>query len=313
MRRVFIALFFMLALAVGGAFFVSRGHVLREPPYEKLAEWGAAGDGPGEFRDPTGIAVSHDKVFVADARNARIQIFSLQGEFLDFFPKAGDATMLGRPMNLDIQDDQLFIADYDLDAVLVFTLDGVFQHAFGAAGEAAGALNSPSGVAALPTGGALVVDFYGGRLQAFDETGAFTTAFAGARKFIYPSDIARRRDAGFVLAEGYAHRLHFVTPDGAIERSFGGFVGIRMPGMPFPGWFKTVSSVAIDPGGRIAATDFYNGRVQMFDERGRFLTHFGAPDLQKPFGIAAGPDGKVYVVDNGASRISVWGRPTAAR
>jgi Uncharacterized conserved protein len=210
---------------------------------------GAAGDGPGEFRDPTGIAVSHDKVFVADARNARIQIFSLQGEFLDFFPKAGDATMLGRPMNLDIQDDQLFIADYDLDAVLVFTLDGVFQHAFGAAGEAAGALNSPSGVAALPTGGALVVDFYGGRLQAFDETGAFTTAFAGARKFIYPSDIARRRDAGFVLAEGYAHRLHFVTPDGAIERSFGGFVGIRLPGMPFPGWFKTVSSVAIDLGG----------------------------------------------------------------
>lgn len=309
MKRILLAALALPVLVLAGALVMSATQSRNEPPYVKVAEWGGAGEAPGQFRDPTGIAVAGDRVFVADARNSRIQVFSVEGAFLYAFPEADDAIILGRPMNLDISGDQLFVADYDRDEALVFTLDGAFVRAFGAEGEAEGLLDSPSGIAALADGGAVVVDFYGRRLQSFDATGSFRSALAGGRTFIFPSDVAIRSDGGLVFAEGYAHRLHLVSPTGGIERSFGGFHGIRLPGMGFPAWFKTVSSVAVDPQGHIAATDFYNGRVQMFDARGRFLTSFGEGDFDKPFGVAAGADSRLYVVDTATSKVSVWRRP----
>ena len=57
----------------------------KEAPYRFVAAWGKEGSGPGEFRDPTGIAIggsgAGSEVFVADARNARIQVFDLGGHF----------------------------------------------------------------------------------------------------------------------------------------------------------------------------------------------------------------------------------------
>lgn len=309
MKRMLLAAVVLPVLVLAGALVMSATQSRREPPYVKVAEWGGAGEAPGRFHDPTGIAVAGDRVFVADARNSRIQVFSVEGVFLYAFPEAGDAITLGRPMNLDISGNHLFVADYDRDEAVVFTLDGDFVRAFGASGEAEGLLDSPSGIAALADGGVVVVDFYGRRFQSFDAAGSFRSALAGGRTFIFPSDVAVRPDGGLVFAEGYAHRLHLVSPEGVIERSFGGFHGVRLPGMGFPAWFKTVSSIAVDPQGRIAATDFYNGRVQVFDARGYFLTNFGEDDFDKPFGIAAGEDGRLYVVDTTTSQVSVWRRP----
>lgn len=48
--------------------------------------WGTAGSGDGEFRDPTGIAVGGNMVFVADLGNGRIQVFDMEGQFLRQWP-----------------------------------------------------------------------------------------------------------------------------------------------------------------------------------------------------------------------------------
>ena len=53
----------------------------KEPGYEFVAAWGERGTGPGQFRDPTGIAVTDKEVFIADARNGRIQVFDFSGRF----------------------------------------------------------------------------------------------------------------------------------------------------------------------------------------------------------------------------------------
>jgi len=53
----------------------------KEPPYVFVSAWGGEGRAPGKFRDPTGIAVAGDEVFVADARGGRIQVFDLDGNF----------------------------------------------------------------------------------------------------------------------------------------------------------------------------------------------------------------------------------------
>ncbi|MCB1753747.1 MAG: 6-bladed beta-propeller, partial [Gammaproteobacteria bacterium] len=53
----------------------------RELSYSLLATWGEQGSGPGQFNEPTGVAVHDGEVFVSDARNARIQIFDTEGHF----------------------------------------------------------------------------------------------------------------------------------------------------------------------------------------------------------------------------------------
>ena len=50
-----------------------------------MNSWGSPGDAPGEFHEPIGIAVAHDKVFVSDAGNNRIQVFDKTGGFLHRF------------------------------------------------------------------------------------------------------------------------------------------------------------------------------------------------------------------------------------
>jgi len=48
--------------------------------------WGSAGQGDGEFKDSTGIAIGGNLVFVADLGNGRIQVFDLEGKFVRQWP-----------------------------------------------------------------------------------------------------------------------------------------------------------------------------------------------------------------------------------
>ncbi len=78
-----------LAVAPSGDLYVSDGYsnccVHRFSADGKLKQsWGMPGTGPGEFNLVHGIAVTPDgRVFVCDRENDRVQIFDLDGHFLD--------------------------------------------------------------------------------------------------------------------------------------------------------------------------------------------------------------------------------------
>jgi hypothetical protein len=75
----------------------------KEPAYELAGSWGGPGSGAGQFNEPTGIAVHKGEVYVSDARNARIQVYGVDGRFRRQFGTKGDGPgQLGRPMNLAI-------------------------------------------------------------------------------------------------------------------------------------------------------------------------------------------------------------------
>ena len=68
----------VVLLVAGWLAFVPRA---KEPGYVFVAAWGEPGSGPGQFSDPTGIAVAGKEVFVSDARNGRILVFDFDGNF----------------------------------------------------------------------------------------------------------------------------------------------------------------------------------------------------------------------------------------
>jgi len=61
----------------------ARIHVF-SPEGNLLFSWGEPGSGNGQFKAPHGIWIDrHDKVWVVDRKNHRIQIYTLTGEYID--------------------------------------------------------------------------------------------------------------------------------------------------------------------------------------------------------------------------------------
>jgi DNA-binding beta-propeller fold protein YncE len=70
-------------------------------------------------------------------------------------------------------------------------------------------------------------------------------------------------------------------------------------------------SLAVDGRGRVYVLDRHAGRVSVFGRDGGFLHHFAGQGwregrLHYPSYIAAGRDGRVFVVDAQNARVSVF-------
>lgn len=114
-----------LAIASTGELFVSDGYGNARvhkfsPDGELLLSWGEHGVGPGQFQTSHCVRVDkHDRVWVCDRENNRLQIFDLNGNFLT------EWTGLKRPDMLffDSKEDVVYISELE-QQVSIYTLDG---------------------------------------------------------------------------------------------------------------------------------------------------------------------------------------------
>src|SRR5207237_499499 len=109
---------------------VDQGHtriVKFSPDGQVLAVWGSKGNGDGQFDDPTSVAVDPvtNKVYVADPRNQRIQVFDLNGKFLTKWAVPEWRQPYGfEDLAVDSKSGRLYASSANMDAVLVFDLNG---------------------------------------------------------------------------------------------------------------------------------------------------------------------------------------------
>jgi DNA-binding beta-propeller fold protein YncE len=98
-----------IAFAPNGHLYISDGYGnARVLEYtadgKRLKQWGSAGSGPGQFRQPHGIAVDdRGTVYVADRQNGRLQRFDLNGKYL------GEWDNLGMVTTVAFRDGALWI------------------------------------------------------------------------------------------------------------------------------------------------------------------------------------------------------------
>ncbi len=111
--------------------------------------------------------------------------------------------------------------------------------------------------------------------------------------FNKPTDVAFAADGSFYVSDGYGNsRIAKFSADGKFLMDW----GHKGQG---PGEFDLPHNVVVDAQGRVYVADRMNVRIQVFDANGKFLNQWKNDELGRPWGLALGPDGLLYMVDGG--------------
>lgn len=115
--------------------------------------------------------------------------------------------------------------------------------------------------------------------------------------FNLPTDVAVLRDGSFYVSDGYKNtRVIKFSAEGRFEFEWGA-KGVGNAEFNLP------HGVTLDARGRVIVCDRENERLQVFDARGGFLEAWKGPQLGKPYGVAATPDGRVFIIDGGSPSV----------
>lgn len=209
----------------------------------------------------------------------------------------------------------IYVPDGNNDRIQIFDADGSYIGSFGSYGVGNYQFSYPAGIAISPVNGYIyIADVNNSRVQVFNSSHVFIgtigeTGVWGSDNahFDGPYDVAVD-EAGIVyIADYYNYRVQkcifnisnyacttFIGETGNIEYGFE---------------YLQPQSVEVDQAGRVYVVDQYNGRIQVFDASGAYLTTIGGGwgsrpgEFRIPTGLALDENGNVYVGDFRNNRV----------
>jgi sugar lactone lactonase YvrE len=113
-----------------------------------LASFGSFGTGPGQFQRPSGLTWKDGRVYVADAINNRVLIFTDEGKYTGLLGEAGKPLAFNLPYDIDAAaDGALYIVEYGAGRLSRVSMDGRLLGQLGRSGSGVGEFGTPWGVA----------------------------------------------------------------------------------------------------------------------------------------------------------------------
>ena len=274
---------------------------------EFLGEIGSDGDGDGQFRLPTAIALdSKGNIYTADEYLHRITAFDPSGAFAAKWGVRGSAPgELNGPSGLAFDaDDNLYVVDQRNDRVQKFTTDGEFISSWGEPGSGPGQFNRPWGICLDADGNVHVADWRNDRIQKFSPGGEPLMQFGEPGQepgmLSRPAAVAATDDGYIVVADWGNERVQVFDSAGRFDLLLQGQATLSK-------W----------------AEDFLAANPDEARERAiSNLTPDLPTHLQTPYHVASqtepyfwGPtsvnldgEGRLYVTESARHRFQVYGR-----
>lgn len=246
---------------------------------------------------PTGVAVSGDRLYVADPRRQVVTVLTRQGSHV---ATIGVGT-LRTPVYVAVGpvDGRVYVSDRGLNTVAIFSETGrrlgiLTPQGIRRKAPAGGSGWRPLALAFAPDQTLYVADSAGDqRIDVFSPTGSRigtigTDVPVGrtGRRLAFPNGIAAT-DSQVIVADSNNGRLLVFDRAGAFLRA------VPTDGLP--------RGLAVLGDGRIVVADAATALVTVYAPLGRQSVTLGggagAAGFTSPTGVAAGPDGHVYVSD----------------
>jgi hypothetical protein len=167
-----------LAWLPDSTMFVADGYTgTRVAKFDKdgkfLLDWGMKGTPPNETRPGYlngvhGVAVDipSGRVFVNDRDNHRVQVFSLDGKFLNMW-RVGDPPSDVHCLHLSAGDRKLWLFDRGTNKMIKYDLDGNFLYSWGTFGDFPGGFWGVHGMHVDQEGNLYTAEVDNGRAQKF--------------------------------------------------------------------------------------------------------------------------------------------------
>lgn len=271
---------------------------------EFLGQWGGHGSEDGKFDGPNAVAVAPDgTVYVADAApisddwSPRVQRFTPIGQFLGRWdaPARGIITS-HTALDLSVAPDGTVLqVDRDTNHVQRLSPSGALLGQIGNDPTAEGQFDAPMDVAVGPDGVVYVLDYSNSRVARFTADGAYLGQWGrrggGQSEFDSPMALAVAPDGKVYVVDGGNGRIQIFSASGDYLSQW-------------PDHGATDIDIAPDGSVYLAAW----ATLLRLSPTGEVLKTFGSPAYPcnacfNPLGVAAAPDGSVYMFSGTSPRI----------
>lgn len=290
-----------------------------------------SGSDNAHFNEPQHIAVYGNSLYIADASNHRVQIYTIGASSVTYTATIGvsgesgdDNDHLNWPSGVAVSASYIYVADSDNHRVQVFNRSTRAYVATIGTGWGTGdtQFKNPRDVVVDSTGNIYVSDWNNARVQQFDSSRVYQHTY-GVTDVPYVADNVRLNGpwgvavdgAGSIYAtEQWGQRLVKLDATG-VQQWAVGQAGVT--GSDNAHWSWPEGNLAVDSAGRIYAPDTGNHRIQIFNSNGAYFTTLGNEDCNpgnglgdkefcSPRGVAVGSNGRIYVADSDNHRVQVF-------
>lgn len=135
---------------------------------------GGPGEAAGYFNAPTHLALSEKHLLVTDTLNARVQVLTLEGEFIRVIGERGlFVGNMVRPKGVAAdQDGNIYVIESYFDHMLVFNDTGQMLLSIGGSGKSVGEFYLPSGIWIDDRNRVFIADMHNGRVIVLQYLGS---------------------------------------------------------------------------------------------------------------------------------------------
>lgn len=259
------------AQTAGGTVFAPSSELDRVLIFDEagnpLGSFGSAGSGPGQFDQPTGVAIdAAGNIYVCDQFGHRVHKFSPAFiPLMTFGTHGADPGQLEYPTNCALSNDgsQLYVTELGNHRVSIFaTANGASLGTFGSFGSAPGQFRNPFGIVVEPTSGdVFVANQVNSRIDRWTGAGTFVSSFgqlgSGVDDFNLVVGLGMDGDGNLWATDQLNNRIKKVT-QGGVTLTYWGMQG------PGANEFYNPWAVFVTANKNIWIGDTYNFRIGVY-------------------------------------------------
>ena len=243
--------------------------------------FGTVGKGKEEFANPRSVVIDHQRIFIADYNNSRIQVWSMEGDYLSEFGRG----ILNGPWQIVLCDNCIYISDCNGHFLSKWCLNTFTctKKSNTGRGNAPGQLTLPTGLD-IDGEELFVVELRNKRISVFDLNLEFKRIMAN--NAIDLSYCLRVRNSTIYIVEKTGVIKLFSKTDQLLK---------TIPKLPV--FSDDINHFNFDSQLNFLITDCINNFLFILSPEGNLIHSFSFAEfkLKMPYGIDITKDGKIVI------------------